>query len=164
MANRNLGENILNPLDDSSQFSKARLVNHGELEDGEIPEALRYSRNCETGVLKNGVRVATESFASPLSNLTIAVKSGVRNENIKNNGVGYFIEKLFGYGTAGRSQGKLHTDLNNLGAFLSVEAGRELTTINVSFLTDTAPQVFEIVGDVLTKSAFNKNHIEEVRE
>jgi hypothetical protein len=94
LANRNLGENILNPLDDSSQFSKARLVNHGELEDGEIPEALRFSRNCETGVLKNGMRVATESFASPLSNLTIAVKSGVRNENIKTNGVGYFIEKL----------------------------------------------------------------------
>jgi processing peptidase subunit beta len=103
----NVGDNILNPLEDASQFSKARLVNHGELEDGEIPEGLRFSRNCETAVLKNGIQVATESFSSPLSNITIAVRSGVRNENIKNNGVGYFIQKLLGYGTASRSRSKL---------------------------------------------------------
>jgi len=53
------------------------------------------------------MRVATEAFASPIGHITLAVKSGVRNENIKNNGVGYFLEHLLASGTASRSKSKL---------------------------------------------------------
>ena len=40
---KSLTSKILNPAADVTQFSKARLVNHGELCDGEIPEALKYN-------------------------------------------------------------------------------------------------------------------------
>ena len=47
---------------------------------------------------------------------------------------------------------------------LQVNAGREVTTLKISFLSNQITKVFEIVGDMLTNSNFNKNDIEMVRE
>ena len=48
---------------DNLQFSKARLVDFGELPHGEIPAALKYTRPTTLNKLGNGVRVATEYWA-----------------------------------------------------------------------------------------------------
>ena len=49
---------------DRLQFSKARLVDFGELPYGEIPAALQYSRPTTLEQLSNGVTVATEKWAN----------------------------------------------------------------------------------------------------
>ena len=70
-----ISKNVLEPSTDVSQFSKARLVNHGELEDGEIPEPLKQSPQFHDSTLANGVRVFTEPQSSYLSHVTISVRA-----------------------------------------------------------------------------------------
>ena len=47
---------------DRLQFSKARLVDFGELPHGEIPNALQFSRPTTHNKLSNGVTVVTEQW------------------------------------------------------------------------------------------------------
>lgn len=47
------------------QFSKARLVDFGELPTGEIPDALKVTAPTTFDKLANGVRIVSESFTSP---------------------------------------------------------------------------------------------------
>lgn len=49
---------------DRLQFSKARLVDFGELPYGEIPAALQYSRPTTLKQLSNGVTVTTEKWTN----------------------------------------------------------------------------------------------------
>jgi processing peptidase subunit beta len=58
------------------------LINHGELETGEVPEALKYSRPCEISSISNGIRVATEPWKSPIATIGITIEAGSRNETI----------------------------------------------------------------------------------
>jgi len=44
-----------------------------------------------------------------------------------------------------------------------IEAGREVSTIKVSFLSNQIGKVFEILGDMSKNSNFNKNDVESVR-
>lgn len=114
--------------------------------------------------MTNGLRVATESFPSPIGSITLVSKTGVRNENMKNNGVGYFLEHLLLGGTGTRSRAKLIQDLDDIGAVVDLKSGREVSTIKISFLSNQISKVFEILGDMVNNSNFNKNDIETVRE
>jgi hypothetical protein len=44
-----------------------------------------------------------------------------------------------------------------------IDAGREVSTIKVSFLSNQIGKVFDILGDVNKNSNFNKNDVEGVR-
>ena len=72
--------NALYQEQDTTQFSKARLVNHGELNDGEIPEPLKYDLPYNVTTLSNGVRVASANWPGPLSTVGIMIEAGSRNE------------------------------------------------------------------------------------
>ena len=155
---------ILNPGQDVSQFSKSLLVNHGELEDGVVPEALKYSLPFHLDTLPNGLRVASEPSASPLVSLTLTVKAGVRNEAFSVNGVGHFIKKLRSRGTEKRTRAQLATDLDNLGAFLKITNGKEATNFQIQVQSKDLAAATELLADIALSSKFNKNFIEDQRE
>lgn len=155
---------ILSPSQDASQFSKAQLVNHGELEDGVIPEALKYSLPFFVDTLPNGLQVASEPSAVPLVTLTLQIKAGVRNENFQTNGVGHFVKKLKARGTEKRTRTQLAGDLENLGAAIKITTGKEMTTIQVELGPKDLAKGVEILADIASSSKFNKNIIEEQRQ
>ena len=155
---------ILNPGQDVSQFSKSMLVNHGELEDGVIPEALKYSLPFNEDVLSNGLRVASEPSESGLTTLTLQVKAGVRNESFSTTGIGHFIKKLRSRGTEKRSRSKLASDLESLGALFKITTGKELTTFHLQVSNKDLALAVELLADISLSTKFNKNFIEEQRE
>ena len=155
---------ILNPSQDVSQFSKSQLVNHGELVDGVIPEALKYSLPFHQDTLSNGFQVASETSAVPLVTLTLQVKAGVRNEAFQSNGVGHFLSKLKSRGTEKRTRNQLAADLENLGAAIKFTPGKELTTIQLELGQKDLAKGVEILADIALSSKFNKNVIEEQRQ
>ena len=160
----NPSSNILNPSQDVSQFSKAQLVNHGELEDGVIPEALKYSLPFSLDTLPNGLRVASEPSAVPLVSLTLQVKAGVRNESFQTNGIGHFLKKLKSRGTEKRSRTQLAADLENIGAVFKITTGKELTTFHLEIQSKDLAKGVELLSDIALSSKFNKNAIEEQRQ
>jgi processing peptidase subunit beta len=147
-----------------SQFSKSQLINHGELEDGVIPEALKYSLPFFSDTLPNGLRVASEPSASQLATLTLTVKAGVRNEAFVTNGVGHFVKKLRARGTEKRSKAQLAADLDNLGAWFKISTGKEVTSFQIQVLSKDLPAAAELLADIALSSKFNKNFIEDQRE
>lgn len=160
----NPASNILNPSQDVSQFSKAQLVDHGELEDGVIPEALKYSLPFFVDTLPNGLRVASEPSAVPLVSLTLQVKAGVRNEKFQTNGIGHFLKKLKARGTEKRTRTQLAADLENLGAVFKVTTGKELTSFHLEVQHKDLAKAVELLSDIALSSKFNKNAIEEQRQ
>ena len=61
------------------QFSKGMLTEFGDLPLGSVPTSLRYSRDVNTSVLSNGVRVCTEAIGSTgLVGLSLTIKAGSR--------------------------------------------------------------------------------------
>lgn len=155
---------ILNPSQDSSQFSKIQLVNHGELEDGVIPEALKYSLPFYQDTLPNGIRVASEPSSVPLVTVTLQVKAGVRNEAFQTNGIGHFIKKLRSRGTEKRTRSQLAEDLENLGALIKITAGKEMTTFQLELNQKDLAKGVELLSDIALSSKFNKNTIEVQKE
>lgn len=152
---------IINPSQDSSQFSKSLLVNHGELEDGVIPEALKYSLPFYQDTLPNGLRIASEPSSVPLITLTLQVKAGVRNEAFKTNGIGHFLRKLRARGTEKRTRNQLAAELENLAAGLKVTSGKEMTVFQLEIAQKDLAKGVEILSDLVLSSKFNKNIIEE---
>ena len=101
------------------QFSKAPIMkNYGELEFGEIPEPLKYSRSQDFKLttLDNGIRVATEYWPTPMSAVGIFTGSGSRDETIETSGTAHFLEHLMFKGTMNRSRVQLEMEVENLGA------------------------------------------------
>ena len=160
---RNPGNYILNPTSDLSQFSKALLVNHGELEDGVIPEALKYTRPTSLSTLPNGLRVATETIDSPLAHLAVYFRAGVRNENMKNNGVGEFLKNLRLKGTDKRTATQLAAELESIGATVSMSAGREISGLHIQVLAENVPKAVELLADLALSTQFKAEAIEHQR-
>eukprot|EP00359_Climacostomum_virens_P004553 CAMPEP_0204901332 /NCGR_PEP_ID=MMETSP1397-20131031/3027_1 /ASSEMBLY_ACC=CAM_ASM_000891 /TAXON_ID=49980 /ORGANISM="Climacostomum Climacostomum virens, Strain Stock W-24" /LENGTH=500 /DNA_ID=CAMNT_0052069689 /DNA_START=927 /DNA_END=2429 /DNA_ORIENTATION=- len=163
-ANKNPGIYALDPTKDFSQFTKANLVYHGELEDGVIPEALKYSRPSKHTTLSNGVQVVTEAWDSPGAHLAVFIKSGVRNESFSLNGISNFTAQLKLKGTETRSALQLSTQLEDSGSRLTATADREVTVFEVSTLKDSVGTAFGVLADVVTNKKFSKGTIEEQRE
>jgi len=149
---------------DKLQFSKHRLVDFGELPQGEIPDALQYDRPFHQVKLNNGVRVATEYYPSKLATIAVFIKCGSRNETIENSGVAHFLEHLSFKGTKNRSRAKLELDVENMGGQLNAYTSRENTSYTMTVFKDDVPKAVEIIGDMLTNSVYNKNNIEAERE
>ncbi len=80
------------------------MKNFGELEFGEIPEPLKYSREFKLTTISNGIRVATEAWPGPISSVGCFIGSGSRNETIETSGTAHFLEHLMFKGTTNRSR------------------------------------------------------------
>jgi processing peptidase subunit beta len=161
---RNPALYALNPSSDVTQFSKAKLVNFGELEDGEIPEALKYSRPCKIQTLTNGLRVATEATQSPLAHVALMVQAGTRNENMSNSGIGHFLSHLKHQGTDSLSGAQIVASLADVGGQVWIEPGHDTTTYHLEVLKEGLPKAFEVFADIVKSNKFSTSVIESERE
>ena len=146
---RNPALYALNPASDVTQFSKAKLVNFGELEDGEIPEALKYSRPCKIQALTNGLRVATEATHSPLVHVALMVQAGTRNENMSTSGIGHFLGHLKHQGTESMSGAQIVGDLADVGGSVWIEPGHDATVYHLEVLKEGLPKAFEVLERIV---------------
>jgi predicted Zn-dependent peptidase len=97
----------LEPTADATQFSKALLVNHGELEDGQIPEALKYQRPLQVTTLSNGLRVASEFVNGQLATVGVHIKAGTRHEAFEKSGMSALAKTMAFQGTDNMSAQEL---------------------------------------------------------
>lgn len=111
-------------------------------------------------VLKNGVRVVCEYIPYVRSvTLGIWVKTGSRNENIRNNGVSHFIEHMLFKGTDKRSAAEIAESIDNIGGQLNAFTGKECTCYYAKTLDEHLDIAMDVLSDMLNNSTFSKKDI-----
>ncbi|GAA99099.1 uncharacterized protein L969DRAFT_103147 [Mixia osmundae IAM 14324] len=112
--------------------------------------------------LPNGFTIATESTSAPTASLGCWVSSGSRAD-IKS-GTAHFLEHVAFKGTQRRSQHALELEVENLGAQVHAFTSREQTTYYAKCFRSDAPQMVDLIADMLLSSKLEESAIERERD
>ncbi len=111
-------------------------------------------------ILGNGVRVVCEKIPYVRSvSLGIWVKTGSRNENIRNNGISHFIEHMLFKGTEKRSAAGIAEAIDNIGGQLNAFTGKECTCFYAKTLDTHLDIALDVLADMFFNSTFVKKDI-----
>lgn len=114
--------------------------------------------------LSSGLVVATERMERVETvSLGAYVASGTRHEEAAENGVSHFLEHMAFKGTARRSAAAIAEEIENVGGHINAYTAREQTAYYVKLLKEDLALGADIIGDILTHSAFAPDEIERER-
>lgn len=91
------------------------LLDNGDIELGEIPEALKYDREYQLTTISNGMKVMSEPSTSEVAAVGVFINAGSRHEKVENTGEAHFLEHLHFKGSKTRSRYGLETEVENRG-------------------------------------------------
>ncbi|MEM7269463.1 MAG: pitrilysin family protein, partial [Pseudomonadota bacterium] len=109
----------------------------------------------------NGLRLVTEHMPSLASaSIGVWVTAGARHEAPQQNGIAHFLEHMAFKGTTKRSALAIAEEIENVGGHLNAYTSREATAYYARTLAEDARLGLDIIGDILTDSAFAPDEIE----
>ena len=109
-----------------------------------------------TVVTEHMERVETVSFGA-------YVGTGARHETPEENGVSHFLEHMAFKGTERRTAAGIAEEIDNVGGHINAYTAREQTAYYVKLLKEDLALGVDIVGDILTHSAFVPEELERER-
>jgi predicted Zn-dependent peptidase len=114
--------------------------------------------------LPNGLIVATERMDRVETvSLGAYVATGARNETAAENGVSHFLEHMAFKGTERRSAARIAEEIEAVGGHINAYTAREQTAYYVKLLKEDLALGADILGDILTHSAFAPDELERER-
>ena len=122
------------------------------------PENIRVTR------LPSGLIVATEMMERVETvSLGAYVATGTRSETAAENGASHFLEHMAFKGTARRNAAEIAEEIENVGGQINAYTAREQTAYYVKLLKEDLALGADIIGDILTHSAFAPEELERER-
>jgi len=114
--------------------------------------------------LPSGLTVVTERM-DRVETVSIGayVATGSRNETEDENGVSHFLEHMAFKGTTTRSAAAIAEEVEAVGGHINAYTAREQTAYYVKMLKEDTALGFDIIGDILTHSAFEPEELERER-
>jgi predicted Zn-dependent peptidase len=91
------------------------------------------------------------------------VATGSRNETEAENGASHFLEHMAFKGTERRSAADIAEEIEAVGGHINAYTAREQTAYYVKVLREDTPLAADIIGDILTRSAFAPEELERER-
>jgi predicted Zn-dependent peptidase len=122
---------------------------NGAIRVTELPSGL-------TVVTERMDRVETVSFGA-------YVASGTRHELAEENGASHFLEHMAFKGTERRSASAIAEEIEAVGGHINAYTAREQTAFYVKLLKEDLALGADIIGDILTHSAFDPEELERER-
>jgi predicted Zn-dependent peptidase len=114
--------------------------------------------------LPSGLTVVTERMDRVETvSLGAYVASGTRNETAVENGVSHFLEHMAFKGTERRSAAAIAEEIEAVGGHINAYTAREQTAFYVKVLKEDTALGADIIGDILTHSAFDRDELERER-
>jgi predicted Zn-dependent peptidase len=111
-------------------------------------------------ILDNGVRVVCEKIPYVRSvSLGIWVRTGSRNESIRNNGISHFIEHMLFKGTEKRSAAGIAETIDNIGGQLNAFTSKECTCFYAKTLDTHLDIALDVLSDMFFNSVFARRDI-----
>ena len=131
------------------------IVQDGPLGGGDAIRVTRLPSGL-TVVTERMERVETVSFGA-------YVAAGTRHEAAEENGVSHFLEHMAFKGTERRSAAAIAEEIEAVGGQMNAYTAREQTAFYVKVLKEDLPLGADIIGDILTHSAFEPAEFERER-
>lgn len=113
--------------------------------------------------LANGLEVITINKDTQIAAVNIGVKVGALYENIEEKGISHFVEHTLFKGTTSRSDEQLNEELEALGGEYNAYTDYDATVYTISCLMEEFKNAVELLGDMITKPAFDEEEIEKER-
>ncbi|CAM9268685.1 unnamed protein product, partial [Hapterophycus canaliculatus] len=126
-----------------------------------------YVLNCpETQVttLPNGLRVASETSHGATASVGVWIDAGSRYETQENNGVAHFLEHVAFKGTRKRTQTRLETEIEDMGAHLNAYTSRSQTVYYAKVFKKDLGRGLEILSDILMNSLIDAGAVHRERD
>lgn len=100
--------------------------------------------------LPNGVKVATRQAFGEVSSVGIFMNAGVRDETAQTAGAANLVDQLALTGTQKRTKANLESEVDAMGASMSMSSGREQTSFTMSVFNKDLAQGVDILSDIVT--------------
>ena len=111
--------------------------------------------------LPTGLAVVTETAPHvKTAAIGVFVEAGSRYEHTAEHGLSHFIEHMAFKGTRRRNAREIAETIENVGGDLNAETGVERTSYFARVLARDADLVLDVIGDLLTESAFAPEELE----
>lgn len=115
-------------------------------------------------VLKNGMTLLFEKRKLPVVSVSIAVRNGGVNENIKEKGISHFIEHMLYKGTATRNAKRIAEEIEKNGGFLNGFTGEEITAYWCKMPSRHLDIALNVLADMIKNPLFNVKELEKERK
>lgn len=102
--------------------------------------------------LPNGIRVATKQTFGEVSSMGVFIDAGVRDETKATAGAAHLVESLALSGTKKRPKAQLETEVEGMGATLSMTAGREQSNYLMTVMKGDEAKAADILGDLVANA------------
>jgi len=116
-------------------------------------------------VLPGGLRVVTEAMGGVRSaSIGVWVGVGSRDESAQHSGSSHFLEHLLFKGTPTRTAMDISVSLDQVGGEFNAFTAKEYTCFHARVLDDDLPLAVDVLGDIITSSLIDPEHVEAERE
>jgi predicted Zn-dependent peptidase len=114
--------------------------------------------------LPSGLTIVTETMPR-VETVSIGayVDAGARHETAAENGVSHFLEHMAFKGTATRDAAAIAREIENVGGHINAYTSRENTAFYCKVLKEDTKLAADIIGDILSHSALDKEEVERER-
>ncbi len=141
-----------------SSFDRTVEPEYGDSPDVKVPEVWNASLN-------NGMEVfGIENNELPLVQFTLEIEGGLLLENINKTGVSNLMADLMMRGTANKTPEQLEEAINELGANLNVNAGRQTISITANTLSRNFGKTLDLVEEILLEPRWDEKEFELAKQ
>ena len=114
--------------------------------------------------LDNGFRIVSEQMSGLKSaSVGIWIKTGGRNETLKQNGIAHFLEHMAFKGTQSRSALDIAQAIENVGGYINAYTSKEMTAYYARVLENDVPLAIDVISDILLNPTFDQRELETER-
>jgi predicted Zn-dependent peptidase len=117
--------------------------------------------------LPNGLAVSRVQFGTtPTARVELVIRAGIADESADEAGTAESVAEYLLEGTASLSAGELAEKISAMGVLfgnLRVSAGAYETTIAADVLSDAAPALIEVLGEVVRNPAFPQGALDRIK-
>eukprot|EP01112_Ceratiomyxa_fruticulosa_P021151 TRINITY_DN7371_c0_g1_i2.p1 TRINITY_DN7371_c0_g1~~TRINITY_DN7371_c0_g1_i2.p1 ORF type:complete len:527 (-),score=87.13 TRINITY_DN7371_c0_g1_i2:215-1795(-) len=114
--------------------------------------------------LHNGITVASLDYDSPITNVTVLIKTGSKYENETNYGINALIDRMFWKGSQRFSYPEINKVVDLTGAAIGSQVGREVEQLSMDVLTTKLPDMMQIIGDTVCAPLLNEETLQIGKE
>ncbi len=118
-----------------------------------------------TADMDNGLKaIGTLNDEIPMVSLQITMPAGHRNEPMDKAGIASLTASLLNESTENYSAEDISDELEKIGSRISVSAGNENVTINISSLTKHIDKTLELAEEIMMRPAFTEDDFSRVKK
>ena len=118
-----------------------------------------------TGDTANGIQVyGIENRETPLVRFNLRLKGGLLLDNPAEPGAANFLSEMLMAGTAQKTPEELEEAIDQLGASIQINAGRETFTIAGNTLAHNYPATMDLVQEIILEPRWDAEELEIVRQ